>query len=55
MMNAIALPVRSALAGQRMMRLRLNVTTTSISAQVRSDAGDLGEREREVELGLPST
>ena len=42
-MNAIPLPVRSALAGQRMTRCRQKVTTTSMIAQVRIDAGDLRE------------
>lgn len=54
MMNAIALPVRSALAGQRMMRCRLKVTMTSISAQVRSEAAIWGNESAKWNCVMPS-
>ncbi len=55
MMNAIPLPVSIALAGQMIMRFCRNVTTSSITAQVRIEITIWGIERRKWNSTIPST
>ena len=54
MMNAIPLPVSIALAGQMIIRFCRNVTTSSITAQVRIEITICGIESRKWNWVIPS-